>query len=66
MDLTEDVVKMEIIEELQPSDKAFHVKLPDGVYWLPKSQCRIIGEYIYIPKWLADKNEIDYLEEDIE
>ena len=48
MDLTESV-KLEIIEELTHSEKAFHVKLPDGIYWLPKSQCRIIGNHIYIP-----------------
>ncbi len=66
MDLTEGTVKMEIIEELQSSDKAFHLKLPDGIYWLPKSQCRIIGKYVYIPMWLADKNGIDYLEIDAE
>lgn len=66
MDLTEDTVKMEIVEELQPSDKAFHLKLPSGIYWLPKSQCRVIGKYVYIPKWLADKNEMDYLGIDVE
>jgi len=66
MDLTENVIKMEIVEELQSSDKAFHVKLPGGVYWLPKSQCRIIGRHIYIPIWLANEKGIDYLEADIE
>ena len=66
MDLTEDVAKMEIIEELKPSDKAFNLKLPDGIYWLPKSQCRITGKFVYIPVWLANEKEIEYLETDVE
>lgn len=64
MDITESV-KLEIQEQMPDTDKAYHVKVCGGWYYLPKSQCRIIANYIYVPRWLADKNEIDYLDIDI-
>jgi hypothetical protein len=61
MDISESI-KIEIKERFEDkdTDKAWYVKLPDGFYWLPKSRCKIIGKYIYIPKWLADSKEINY------
>lgn len=65
MDLADknQTVQLEIIERFdhRDTDKAWYIKLPDGFYWLPKSQCRIVGKHIYIPKWLADLKGIDYL-----
>lgn len=64
MDLTETIrLDVEIIKE---TGKAWQVKLGDSLYWLPKSQCRIVSNKIWIPKWLADAKGIDYLDIDIE
>lgn len=64
MDLSENI-ELEIIEFLKETIKAVQVKLHRGVYWIPKSQCRIIKKKIYITRWFADKNGIDYLNCDI-
>lgn len=64
MDLTK-TVEIEYRELIRETEKAWQVKLPDGIYWLPKSQCRIVMAKIYIPKWLADDKGIDYLPCDI-
>ena len=58
MDLTETTPK-DLLEILKETEKAWQVKLKEGVYWLPKSQCRIIGKKIYIPKWLAESKEME-------
>jgi len=65
MDLTE-TIKLEIREKISESEKAWMIKLDCGVYWFPKSQCRIIGNKIYIPRWLAESKQIDYLDIDVE
>jgi len=65
MDLAE-TIKLDVREIVTETEKAWQVKLSDGVYWLPKSQCRIISNEVYIPKWLADSKQIDYLDIDID
>ncbi len=60
MDITENI-KLEFREILAETPKAWKVDLLNhGIFWLPKSQCRLINVYAYIPKWLADKEEITY------
>lgn len=64
MDLTQSV-EIGYRELIRETEKAWHIRLPDGIYWLPKSQCRIVMGKIYLPKWLADEKGIDYLSCDI-
>jgi len=61
MDLSESI-ELDVIETIKETNKAWKVKLADGVYWMPKSQCRIVGKKIYVPKWLAKSKGIDYLQ----
>ena len=65
MDLT-STVKLDVIEILHDTAKAWNIKLNDGIYWLPKSQCRIVNKQVYIPEWLAKSKEISYLDIDVE
>lgn len=65
MDLTESI-KLNIKEKISETEKAWQIKLDCGVYWFPKSQCRVIGNNIYLPKWLADQKQIEYLSIDVE
>ena len=65
MDLTE-AIKLDIREIVSETEKAWQIKLDCGVYWFPKSQCRVVINKIYIPKWLADSKQIDYLDIDVE
>jgi len=64
MDLSE-TIKLDATV-IKQTEKAWQVKLPSGFYWLPKSQCRMVNNKIYIPKWLADSKQIEYLDIDIE
>lgn len=65
MDLSQ-TIKLDLRELLREAEKAYQVKLDCGVFWLPKSQCRIVSNKVYIPQWLADKNGIEYLDIDVE
>jgi len=65
MDLTE-AIKLDVREKIRETEKAYQIKLDCGIYWLPKSQCRIVNNKVYIPKWLADLKQIDYLDIDVE
>jgi len=65
MDLTE-TIKLDVREKISETEKAYQIKLDCGIYWLPKSQCRIVNNKVYIPKWLADSKQIDYLDIDVE
>ena len=51
---------LEFKETLKESDKAMQIKFSQtNICWLPKSQVRIIGNHIYLPQWLIDKNELE-------
>lgn len=63
MDVTE-TIELEIRELIKTTDKAWQMKLDSGIYWLPKSQCRIINNKVYIPEWLCRSKEIDFLDVD--
>ena len=61
----EQTIDLELIELRKETEKAYQVKLPGGIYWIPKSCCRIVNKRVYISKWFADQNNIDYLACDI-
>ena len=60
MDLTE-AVQIEFDEIIKETDKAYQIKFDsENVVWIPKSQCRIIGNQAHLTKWIAkDKGLID-------
>jgi hypothetical protein len=60
------MIKIDVFEIVIETEKAWNIKLLGGIYWLPKSQCRIVANWLYIPQWLADQNEMDYLDIDVE
>lgn len=65
MDISESV-KLNIDKIIKETDKAWNVKIGDSIEWLPKSQCRIINNHIYIPRWICDAKGIFYEQMDIE
>jgi len=64
MDLAE-TIELDLIKLLKETSLAYQVQLTNGIYWIPKSCCRIVNKKIYIMKWFADKNGIDYLSCDV-
>ncbi|MBK7380496.1 MAG: hypothetical protein IPJ03_16195 [Ignavibacteriales bacterium] len=57
MDLTE-TLDFDIKEVIKETEKAWQLKLVSGIYWLPKSQCRVVGMRVYVPKWLSESKNI--------
>ena len=61
MNLSESL-EFDIKEILQETEKAWQIVFDTGeIHWLPKSQCRIIGDKIYIPKWLCEQKGLEEL-----
>lgn len=56
----QEALNFDIKEILRETDKAWEVYLPCGIYWIPKSQGRIIANRLYIPEWLARNKEISF------
>ncbi|MHA1574436.1 MAG: hypothetical protein ACTSX8_10630 [Alphaproteobacteria bacterium] len=58
-----DELKIKAFEIVAETDKARLVRFEDGLLgekaWLPKSQTTLDGDYVYVPKWLAEEKEID-------
>lgn len=52
--------RLPIIELLSETNKAWHIKLKKDIHWFPKSQCRVVGNILYTPEWLLEKNDIDW------
>lgn len=64
MDISEHV-KLYIYQKVRETENAWQIKLLNGeIYWFPKSQCRIIDNYILVPEWLIIKNNIEVDNED--
>ena len=55
----EESLEYDVIEIIKETEKAWEIKISPGVYWFPKSQCRLVNnKKIYMPEWLAKKKEI--------
>ena len=52
----EEDVDIDIDELKTETDKAYLVIIEGDEYWMPKSQCELVGDTITIPRWLAEKN----------
>lgn len=57
MDLSE-AVKVKIIEIIEEREKAWRIKFAGGILWFPKSESRVVNNYLYISKWLAEQEGI--------
>lgn len=58
MDLAESL-ELEFESLIKQTEKAFQIKFnSETVCWLPKSQVRIMDDYIYIPKWLVEDKQL--------
>lgn len=59
MDLSE-TAKLTFEKVIKETLKAKQVKFDkENILWLPKSQIRIEGQYIYLPEWLVKNNSLD-------
>lgn len=59
MDITESPI-LTFEEILKTTNKAYQIKFStEDICWLPKSQIRIINNYIYMPEWLIKNNGLD-------
>jgi len=57
MDLTK-YVTLDVEEVLRESERAWYVQTKDGEKrWYPKSQCRLEGWKLYVPKWILKDRE---------
>lgn len=53
--------KFEYKSIIKETAKAWLLKMNGGAsLWIPKSQCKVDDEYIYIPKWLTEKMIIEF------
>lgn len=64
MNLSESIC-LQFEEILDETTLAWQIRVKNEIYWFPKSQCRIINKFIYVPKWLVDQKEIIYNEESL-
>jgi len=56
----EKTVKLPVAKVDAETPKAWKIKLVDGtIDWFPKSQCRLVGKYLHVPQWLAEKKELE-------
>jgi len=62
MDVTENPILV-FQENLKETDKAYQIKFSQtDIHWIPKSQSRIIGNHIYLPKWLIKAKHLEEYE----
>lgn len=59
MDLTK-YVTLNVEEVLRETEKAWQLKIEGEVKWYPKSQCRLEGWKLYVPKWIQDKGNGEF------
>lgn len=59
MDLTEALeLDFEIV--LKETEKALQIRFgPQEVQWIPKSQCRILNNILYMPEWLVKEKGLE-------
>jgi hypothetical protein len=62
MNLVETPI-IKFIEVVEETQKACQIKFSQNdIQWLPKSQIRIVGNFLYIPEWLVKEKDLgDYL-----
>ena len=56
-------VVIEIDGVVRQSEKAVLYQIKGDEHWIPKSQIRAVHDdqlHIEIPRWLADKNQLDF------
>lgn len=59
MDLTEALeLDFEIV--LKETDKAYQVRFSSvEIQWIPKSQCRLFNNILYMPEWLVKEKGLE-------
>ncbi len=59
-----DLLKLKFVKVVHQRDKAWCIRFKDGRYikrdeWLPKSQCRIEGDDLMVPRWLVKAKKLE-------
>lgn len=58
-----ELVKVTVVEVIIERELSYRLRI-EGVedQWYPKSECELQDDVLYIPRWLAEKKEVDYVE----